>query len=138
MSFCSAIYRPKTQIKAKITPIFVTCRTAIAKLDRGQKTSNNSKNLIPKESLFRLLETFEASENLKLWIAMINRRQQQIMCTFSRDKLLSMLNCIPDWTICNQLYFTTVFENHRKCLIQHCQRSELHLHFEWTIVNQKC
>ena len=24
----------------------------------------------------------------------------------------------------------TVFENHRKCLIQHCERSELRLHFE--------
>ena len=28
----------------------------------------------------------------------------------------------------------TVFENHRKSLIQHCERSELHLHFEWTQV----
>ena len=26
----------------------------------------------------------------------------------------------------------TVFENHRKSLIQHCERSELYLHFEWT------
>ena len=26
----------------------------------------------------------------------------------------------------------TVFENHRKSLIQHCERSELLLHFEWT------
>ena len=26
---------------------------------------------------------------------------------------------------------TTVFENHRKSLIQHCERSELRLHFEW-------
>ena len=32
----------------------------------------------------------------------------------------------------------TVFENHRKSLIQHCERSELHLHFEWIKVNQKC
>ena len=29
----------------------------------------------------------------------------------------------------------TVFENHRKSLIQHCERSELCLHFEWTKVN---
>ena len=29
----------------------------------------------------------------------------------------------------------TVFENHRKCLIQHCERSELHLHFEWPKVH---
>ena len=29
----------------------------------------------------------------------------------------------------------TVFENHRKSLIQHCKRSELRLHFVWTQVN---
>ena len=33
---------------------------------------------------------------------------------------------------------STVFENHRKSLIQHCERSEQRLHFEWTKVNQKC
>ncbi len=33
---------------------------------------------------------------------------------------------------------STVFENHRKSLIQHCERSQLHLHFEWTKVNQNC
>ena len=32
----------------------------------------------------------------------------------------------------------TVFENHRKSLIQHCERSELSLHFEWTKVHWKC
>ena len=31
----------------------------------------------------------------------------------------------------NQIKSRTVFENHRKCLIQHCERSELRLHFEW-------
>ena len=25
-----------------------------------------------------------------------------------------------------------MFENHRKSIIQHCERSELRLHFEWT------
>ena len=30
--------------------------------------------------------------------------------------------------------FGTVFENHRKSLIQYCERSELRLHFEWTKV----
>ena len=29
----------------------------------------------------------------------------------------------------------TVFENQRKSLIQHCERSELRLHFEWTKVD---
>ena len=32
-------------------------------------------------------------------------------------------------------HFCTVFENHRKSSIQHCERSELRLHFEWTKVN---
>ena len=34
--------------------------------------------------------------------------------------------------------FNTVFENHRKSLIQHCERSELRLHFEWTKAHEKC
>ena len=35
----------------------------------------------------------------------------------------------------NDIEHRTVFENHRKSLIQHCERSELRLHFEWTKVN---
>ena len=31
--------------------------------------------------------------------------------------------------------YITVVENHRKSLIQHCERSELRLHFEWTKVH---
>ena len=31
----------------------------------------------------------------------------------------------------------TVFENYRKSRIQHCERRELRLHFEWTKVNKK-
>ena len=29
------------------------------------------------------------------------------------------------------MYLDTVFENRPKHLIQHCERSELRLHFEW-------
>ena len=36
------------------------------------------------------------------------------------------------WTV------STVFENHRKSLILHCERSELRLQFEWTKVHWKC
>ena len=32
-------------------------------------------------------------------------------------------------------YLSTMFENHRKSLIQHCERSELRLHFEWPKVS---
>ena len=38
----------------------------------------------------------------------------------------------------SQEVLTTVFENHIKSLIQHCERSELRLHFECTKVDQKC
>ena len=39
--------------------------------------------------------------------------------------------------ICAQkTHHATVFENHRKSLIQHCERSERRLHFEWTEVHQ--
>ena len=31
----------------------------------------------------------------------------------------------------------TVFENCRKSLIKHCERSELRLHFEWSKIDQK-
>ena len=31
----------------------------------------------------------------------------------------------------------TVFENQRKSLIQNCERSELHFHFEWTKNHKK-
>ena len=31
-----------------------------------------------------------------------------------------------------------MLKNHRKSLIQHCERSELPLHFEWTKVHKKC
>ena len=34
--------------------------------------------------------------------------------------------------ITSDLLRHTVFENHRKCLIKHCERSELRLDFEWT------
>ena len=29
----------------------------------------------------------------------------------------------------------TVFENHKKSRIQHCERSELRLHFKWTKID---
>ena len=35
----------------------------------------------------------------------------------------------------NECEVSTVFENHRKSLIRHCERSEQRLHFEWTKIN---
>ena len=36
---------------------------------------------------------------------------------------------------CRNCLLFTVFENHIKSLIQHCERSELRLYFEWTKVH---
>ena len=46
----------------------------------------------------------------------------------SRHGRISHLKSIQNQNIIN----CTVFENHRKSLIQHCERSELSLYFEWT------
>ena len=47
-----------------------------------------------------------------------------------QDSLL----CIDRLTHLKKRDLTTVFENHRKSRIQHCERSELRLYFEWTKV----
>ena len=44
-------------------------------------------------------------------------------------KTLNVWKALVSW------HSVTVFENHRKSLIQHCERSELRLHFEWTKVH---
>ena len=54
--------------------------------------------------------------------------QQNLTGNFNLMKKLRWQNKSP--------YQGTVFENHRKSLIQHCERSELRLHFEWTKVHQ--
>ena len=43
---------------------------------------------------------------------------------------IKVKNPLLDW--CSSK--STVFENHRKSLIQHCERSKLRVHLEWTKV----
>ena len=43
----------------------------------------------------------------------------------------SNVNC-PVIVNCQVINLCKVFENHRKSLIQYCERSELRLNFEWT------
>ena len=40
-----------------------------------------------------------------------------------------------DYELAGELFMGTVFENHRNSRIQHCERSELRLHFEWTKIH---
>ena len=56
-------------------------------------------------------------------------------CIYSYDYYFTVYSWFTTWNK------STVVENQRKSLIQriqHCERSELRLHFEWTKVNQKC
>ena len=46
-------------------------------------------------------------------------------------------NIIFDKSFIHEAELCTVFENHRKSLTQHCERSELRLHFKWTKVHLK-
>ena len=65
-----------------------------------------------------------------------NCKQKYLLITFLKDISLIGFCCVH---ICSifalRLHIRTVFENQRKSLIQHCERSELRLHFEWTKVN---
>ena len=54
-----------------------------------------------------------------------------MMARFARDLSL------PRALFSTSLISIVVFENHIKSRIQHCERSELHLHFELTKIHQK-
>ena len=41
-------------------------------------------------------------------------------------------------TLFSNATYLTVFGNHTKSRIQHCERSELRLHFEWPKINENC
>ena len=57
----------------------------------------------------------------------------------SRKNVFSFSKRFIPTLFCKHINFalenSTVFENRRKSLIQHCERSEIHLHFEWTKIN---
>ena len=59
------------------------------------------------------------------------RRCSSIICWHLLSRCIRWAN----QTSVNYESMFTVFEDHRKSLIQHCERSELRLHFEWTKVN---
>ena len=63
------------------------------------------------------------------WIGSLLKQQSRFASWHSLDFQATLLL---------HLRAATVFENHRKSLIQHCERNELHIHFEWTKVNLKC
>ena len=50
-------------------------------------------------------------------------------------KILLLGNISRVKTLTKNANDATVFENHRKSHIRHCEHSELRLHFEWTKVD---
>ena len=58
------------------------------------------------------------------------------------EKVLLGLQCLVRKQSCFGAGFFltqgTLFGTHRKGLIQHCERSELRLYYEWTKVHKKC
>ena len=67
----------------------------------------------------------------------MQERQLASLCVLSArfTFLFSIYPSDDDRTEVSEAYESTVFENHRKSLIQHCERSELRLHFEWPKVH---
>ena len=56
------------------------------------------------------------------------------VCNTAKKEEKKKFNFTFSTTKSNISHYNTVFENHRKSLTQHCERSELRLHFEWTKV----
>ena len=82
------------------------------------------------EKLFSVLEVkivcFESTRKSIVWgtsrCYSVTRSQKSFQDQFPNDKAVAR-------------HWHTMFENHWKSLIQHCERSELRLHFEWTKVD---
>ena len=81
----------------------------------ARKTYLKVKSIVTRETWER--KTIEAIRSRKLFYAFLLSQP----CTKRSIFPPIITQCI------------TVFENHRKSLIQHCERSELRLHFEWIL-----
>ena len=56
------------------------------------------------------------------------------MSLMQYENLLRITTPMGTFGLEKTLQLSMVFENHRKSLIQHCERSELSLTFDWTKV----
>ena len=103
-----------------------------------------STHLPTSPSLDLLLTRLNSSNVFAALLRIAAERKQKIgnVCTLnmassSAKKELQVLAFSITKLTLKKLFDNTgkVFENHRKSLIQHCERSELRLHFEWAKVN---
>ena len=77
------------------------------------------------------------SDSTNFWILNLSVRNHkfkvlQIAVLDLKKHFQSCSLCSVLTWVQNHWFQCTLFENHRKSLIQHCERSELRLHFEWT------
>mgnify|MGYP006903932207 CR=1 FL=1 len=124
-TYCAMSANPNQRWLNCRTPFLMLC-TAFAihttELDDvenclARKTYLKVKSIVTRETWER--KTIEAIRSRKLFYAFLLSQP----CTKRSIFPPIITQCI------------TVFENHRKSLIQNCERSELRLHFEWTKVH---
>ena len=103
------------------------------KNDKAMVTALKNKQLItkafPDHSSSKHLE--EKSITLPIILHTVSYKSTTMICLEFKLPIWKFFGCM----VVKRLMSSMVFENHRKSLIQHCERSELRLHFEWTKVN---
>ena len=78
------------------------------------------------------------SVNFKHCDMTVNKVLSDTKLFFAHWPIFLIKQKTKDWKMTvKRTHSSTVFEDDRKSLIQHCERSKLSLHFEWTKVNQK-
>ena len=82
------------------------------------------------------LKRIRCYHQLSPWLRQLQQPESLLLRQMS--VLLELNYCLPAKKEKDILTFVTVFENLPKSRIQHCERSELRLHFEWTKVNWNC
>ena len=90
--------------------------------------------VLEKESLKMVTKINEAHDDLISNLD-VNSANFDLIGTAGNDGTVQLWDLRQCETSQSCKSYFTVFENHRKSLIQHCERSELRLHFEWTKVN---
>ena len=93
----------------------------------NQRSSNHDlikhfRPLLVESSLAK--ENHEFLKKVTAKLVIIKKIQGQKVLELKPD-----FKSLEPWEILQNIDEGTVFENHRKSLIQHCERSELHLHF---------
>ena len=93
---------------------------------------NNGSCLLPRISIF-----FYRSQFVFLMCGLAYNHQENDLAFLKNQekRCVSHLSNYLDFQLGLKVGHNTVFENRRKSRNQHCERSELRLHFEWTKID---